>query len=66
MTQRFIVTLKQGTFKPEGTQVLAVFGTVKKLTDSILIGERLSICRSDIYSITVHEGTVNEEKIWVL
>lgn len=69
MTQRFIVTLRQGTFKPDGTQALAVFGTIKKLTediDSILIGERLKIYRSDVYSITVHEGPFNKELIWVL
>ncbi len=69
MVRKYIVTLKQATFKPDGTQVLAVFGTVKTLSNganSILIGERMRIYRSDVYSIVEHDSFVNKELIWVL
>lgn len=69
MIRKYIVTLKQATVKPDGTQVLAVYGTITTLTDgmdSMLIGGRFRIYRSDLYSIVEHDSFVNKELIWVL
>jgi hypothetical protein len=66
---KYIVTLKQSTIKPDGTQVLAVYGTIDRLNTSpitVLIGGRLRILDADIYTSVKHNAAVNEELIWVL
>lgn len=66
MSNKYLVSLKQGIFRPNGDQVLAVYGTAEWEGDAITIGGVLSIAVADIYSILKYEGLVNEGKIWVL
>ncbi len=69
MAKKYIVTLKQATVKPDGTQLLAVYGTVQVIEDStneLLIGGKMRIYWKDTYTIVEHDADVNEELIWVL
>ena len=66
MSNKYLVSLKQGIFRPEGDQVLAVYGTLESNGTEATIGGVLTLASEDIYSVLKYEGTVNEEKIWVL
>lgn len=63
---KYIVSLKQGIFRPEGDQVLAVYGTLEINGTEATIGGVLTLAYKDIYSVLKYEGPINEEKIWIL
>lgn len=66
MANKYLVTFKQAVIKPDGSQVLAVYGTIAKTKDGLIIAGRLHILKADVYAAVEYEGEVNPELVWVL